>query len=93
MINEIFDFINKTGSAEVIPLKLKDFKKQAMKSGYLIGTGVNSKIIRLPGNKTARYDIYSAERMKELNVPEIIEPDFMEEASIDKNGKIIGGVF
>ena len=26
MINEIFDFVNKTGSAEVIPLKLKDFK-------------------------------------------------------------------
>ena len=24
MINEIFDFINKTGSAEVVPLKLKD---------------------------------------------------------------------
>lgn len=89
MINEIFDFVNRTGSAEIIPLKLKDFKKQAMKSGYLIGTGVNSKIIRIPGNKTVRYDVYSAERMKELNVPAIIEPDLMEEVSIDKNGKVI----
>lgn len=92
MINEIFDFVNKTGSAEVIPLKLKDFKKQAMKAGYLIGTGRTSKTLR-DGNKLVRYDVYSAERMKELNVPEIIEPDFMEEANIDNNGKIIGGVF
>lgn len=92
MINEIFDFVNKTGSAEVIPLKLKDFKKQAMKAGYLIGTGRTSKTLR-DGNKLVRYDVYSIERMKELNVPEIIEPDFIEEANIDKNGKIIGGVF
>lgn len=92
MINEIFDFVNKTGSAEVIPLKLKDFKKQAMKAGYLIGTGRTSKTLR-DGNKLVRYDVYSIERMKELNVPDIIEPDFIEEANIDKNGKIIGGVF
>ena len=92
MINEIFDFVNKTGSAEVIPLKLKDFKKQAMKAGYLIGTGRTSKTLR-DGNKIVRYDIYSVERMKELNVPAIIEPDFMEEANIDRNGKIIDGVF
>lgn len=92
MINEIFDFINKTGSAEVIPLKLKDFKKQAMKAGYLIGTGPTSKVIKVNG-KSVRYDIYSIERMKELNVPEIIEPDFIEEANIDKDGKIIQGVF
>lgn len=92
MINEIFDFVNKTGSAEVIPLKLKDFKKQAMKAGYLIGTGTSSKVIFV-NKKSVRYDIYSVERMKELNIPAIIEPDFMEEANIDKNGKIIGGVF
>ena len=92
MINEIFDFVNKTGSAEVIPLKLKDFKKQAMKAGYLIGTGASSKVIFI-NKKSVRYDIYSIERMKELNVPAIIEPDFMEEANIDRNGKIIDGVF
>lgn len=92
MINEIFDFINKTGSAEVVPLKLKDFKKQAIKAGYLIGTGKTSKPLR-DGNKIVRYDVYSIERMKELNVPEIIEPDFIEEANIDKDGKIIQGVF
>lgn len=92
MINEIFDFINKTGSAEVIPLKLKDFRKQATKAGYLIGTGSKSKVIFV-NKKSVRYDVYSVERMKELNVPEIIEPDFMEEANIDRNGKVIDGVF
>lgn len=92
MINEIFDFINKTASAEVVPLKLKDFKKQAMKAGYLIGTGTSSKVIFV-NKKSIRYDVYSAERMKELNIPQIIEPDFAEEASIDKDGKIIQGVF
>ena len=90
MINEIFDFVNKTGSAEVIPLKLKDFKKQAMKAGYLIGTGANSKTIRIPGNKTVRCDIYSAERMKELNVPAIIEPDFIED---NEAGSKVVGIF
>jgi len=92
MINEIFDFINKTASAEVVPLKLKDFKKQAMKAGYLIGTGTSSKVIFV-NKKSIRYDVYSVERMKELNIPQIIEPDFAEEASIDKDGKIIQGVF
>lgn len=92
MLNEIFDFINKTGSAEVIPLKLKDFKKQAMKAGYLIGTGSKSKVLR-KGNKSIRYDVYDSEKMKKLNVEMIIEPDFMEEVEIDGKGKIIGGVF
>lgn len=92
MINEIFDFINRTGSAEVVPLKLKDFRKQAMKSGYLIGTGAASKVINING-KSARFDVYSIDRMKELNVPAIIEPDFMEEANIDRNEKVIDGVF
>jgi len=88
MINEIFDFVNRTGSAEIIPLKLKDFKKQAMKSGYLIGTGAKSKVFFI-NSKSVRYDIYSVDRMKELNIPAIIEPDLMEEMDVDKNGKVI----
>ena len=63
-----------------------------MKARYLIGTGPTSKVIKVNG-KSVRYDIYSTERMKELNIPQIIEPDFAEEVSIDKDGKIIQGVF
>lgn len=84
MINEIFDFVNKTGSAEVVPLKLRDFKKQATKSGYLINQ--NSKVIKI-NNKAVRFDEYDKQRMKELVVPAIIEPDFLQE------GKVIEGIF
>lgn len=84
MINEIFDFVNRTGSAEVVPLKLRDFKKQATKSGYLINQ--NSKVIKI-NNKAVRFDEYDKQRMKELVVPAIIEPDFLQE------GKVIEGIF
>ena len=61
-----------------------------MKAGYLTRTGANSKTIRIQGNKTVRFDIYSAERMKELNVPAIIEPDFMED---NEAGSKVVGIF
>lgn len=44
MIDEIFKFIKDYGSADVIPLKLKDFRKQAIKSGYI--TKINAKQAR-----------------------------------------------
>lgn len=87
MINEIHDFVNRIGSAELVPLKLRDFKKQAKKSGYMYQ---ESKVLRIE-NKTIRYDEYNADRMKELNINSIIEPDFAE-VSIEES-KIIEGVF
>ena len=59
-----------------------------MKAGYLIGTGAKSKVFFIE-RKSVRYDVYSIDRMKELNIPSIIEPDFMEEVNIDKSGKVI----
>lgn len=87
MINEIHDFVNRIGSAELVPLKLRDFKKQAKKSGYMYQ---ESKVLRIE-NKTIRYDEYNADRMKELNINSIIEPDFAE-VSIEES-KVIEGVF
>ena len=87
MINEIFDFVNKVGSAEIIPLKLKDFRKQAQKSGYILNTG---KVIKSAG-KTMRYDEYSRERLQELKLNAIIEPDFTDVT--EEENKIIQGVF
>lgn len=87
MINEIFDFVNKVGSAEIIPLKLKDFRKQAQKSGYILNTG---KVIKFAG-KTMRYDEYSRERLQELKLNAIIEPDFTDVT--EEENKIIQGVF
>ena len=87
MLNEIFDFVNKVGSAEIIPLKLKDFRKQAQKGGYIIDTG---KVIKFAG-KTMRYDEYSRERLQELKLNAIVEPDFTDVT--EEENKIIQGVF
>lgn len=86
MLNQIHNFVNKVGSAEVIPLKAKDFKKQAKKAGYL--EGLSTKIIKV-NNKNTRFDSYNAERMKELNIPAIIENDF----TLVEDTKVIEGVF
>lgn len=88
MINQIFDFVKKLDSAEVVPLKLRDFKKQAAKAGYIKST--SSKVIKVT-NKTIRFDEYNRERMQALNIPSIIEPDFT--LVTHEDGKVIGGVF
>ena len=36
MINQIHVFVNEVGSAELVPLKASDFKKQAKKAGIPI---------------------------------------------------------
>lgn len=86
MLNQIHNFVNKVGSAEVVPLKARDFKKQAKKAGYL--EGLSNKNIKI-GGKSIRFDTYNTERMKELNIPAIIENDF----TLVEDSKIIEGVF
>lgn len=86
MINQIHNFVNKIGSAEVVPLKCKDFKRQAKKSGYLVKT--TAKQIKT-GGSPRWFDEYSKERMKELNIHSIIEPDF----TLEEDSKVINGVF
>lgn len=87
MLNEIFDFVNRVGSAEIIPLKLKDFKKQAQKGGYIIDTG---KVIKVAG-KSMRYDEYNRERLQELKLNAIVEPDFTDVT--EEENRVIQGVF
>ncbi|MGN1358684.1 MAG: CHC2 zinc finger domain-containing protein [Bacilli bacterium] len=88
MINQIHMFINQVGSAEVTPLKLRDFKKQAHKSGYLLQT--SAKQVKIKG-RNIRFDSYSKERMRELDVSSIVVPEF-EEVSPEEQ-KVIDGVF
>lgn len=90
MINQICMFVNQVGSAEVIPLKLRDFKKQAQKSGYFLKS--SAKQIKVD-NKPVRFDEYSKERMRELKVYSIIEPDLTEIPMTENDKKIIDGVF
>lgn len=90
MINQICMFVNQVGSAEVIPLKLRDFKKQATKSGYFIKS--SAKQIKIE-NKPVRFDEYSKERMRELKVYSIVEPDLAEIPTSEQDKKVIGGMF
>ncbi|MDS0525477.1 CHC2 zinc finger domain-containing protein [Clostridium sp. SHJSY1] len=90
MINQIHMFVKTVGSAELIPLKAKDFKKQATKAGYLIKA--SAKQIKLDGvNK--KFDEYSKDKMQELKVYAIVEPELEEAILTDAEKKVIDGVF
>ncbi|MDU7365399.1 CHC2 zinc finger domain-containing protein [Clostridium sp.] len=76
MINLIYEHTQRFG-ADIIPLKLKDFKKQAKKAGYLINESVPTSMKQPAGNfKTVRMDEYNAEKLRQLKLFEIVEPIF-----------------
>lgn len=88
LINEIFRFVKDYGSAEVVPLKLRDFKKQATKAGYIRNT--SAKQIRIDGQQVW-FDLYNREKLKELNVTSIIEPDLIAEAVTELEQNMFAG--
>lgn len=74
MINQIQEHCSRVG-ADIIPLKLRDFKKQAQKAGYL--KGVANKVVKL-GLKSVRFDTYNMEKLRKLKVNSIAPPEFEE---------------
>ena len=74
MINLIYEHVQRFGS-DVIPLKLKDFKKQSKKAGYIIEESVPTSM-KQPngGHKTVRLDEYDADKLRDLKLFEIVEP-------------------
>lgn len=84
MLNQISAFVNSIGSADVTPLKLRDFKKQAIKSGYIIG--VSDKLIK-QNKKVIRFDTYSKSKLRNLSLDAIVEPDM--QPLIGEENKII----
>ncbi|WP_039237575.1 CHC2 zinc finger domain-containing protein [Clostridium sp. K25] len=72
MINQIHEHVNRVG-ADLIPLKLKDFRKQAQKAGYL--EGLSNKVIKIEG-KPVRFDTYNKDMLRELKVNSIVPPEF-----------------
>ena len=92
MINKICEFCNKVGSAELIPLKLKDFKKQAIKSKYILK---ENKAIRINfyggSSRVIRFDVYNEEKLRKLGCLSLIEAcTGLEEI---KEDKVIQGKF
>ncbi|EJO5346400.1 DNA primase [Clostridium botulinum] len=74
MINQIHEHCNRVG-ADLIPLKLKDFRKQAQKAGYLIKLSGKSITIE---RRTIRFDVYNKEMLQALKVESIVPPDYIE---------------
>ncbi|MCD2345793.1 CHC2 zinc finger domain-containing protein [Clostridium guangxiense] len=71
MLNQIRVYMKNTGLNMHI-LENRDFKKQAMKAGYLTGTA--NKLIRVDG-KIVRFDTYNMEKLRKLKVDAIAPPD------------------
>ncbi|WLF70456.1 CHC2 zinc finger domain-containing protein [Clostridium septicum] len=76
MINLLYEHTTRFGT-DVIPLKLKDFKKQAKKSGYILNESIPTKMKQVNGNwKNVRMDEYDIEKLRDLKMYEIVEPIF-----------------
>nr|WP_269206325.1 CHC2 zinc finger domain-containing protein [Clostridium botulinum] len=71
MLNQLHEHVNRVG-ADLIPLKLKDFRKQAQKAGYL--EGLSNKVIKIEG-KPVRFDTYNKDMLRELKVNSIVPPE------------------
>ncbi|QXE19991.1 CHC2 zinc finger domain-containing protein [Clostridium sp. 001] len=80
MINQINEYINKVGNTDVISLGVKDFRKQAMKAGYL--NGVSNKVIKV-NDKSVKFDTYSKEMLRKLKVNSIIPPELEDVTEVD----------
>ena len=87
MVNQIINFAKTVGAVEFNPLKLKDFKKQATKAGYIIKT--NKKQLRVDG-KPVWFDEYSKEAMRSLNIDSIVEREL---TPVETDGNLIEGIF
>jgi len=78
MINQINIYLRSVNSSW-LPLELGDFRKQAMKAGYLTGKGNKSIFVGLlGGRKTIRYDSCDVQRFRELEVNCIIPQEATE---------------
>jgi len=83
MLNQINEYLRSVNS-NWVPLDFKDFRKQAMKAGYLTGKG--NKSIKVGGGmlaKVIRYDTCDIERFRNLDVNQIIPQDVEDITSLD----------
>ncbi|MCB2309004.1 CHC2 zinc finger domain-containing protein [Clostridium estertheticum] len=83
MINQINVYIREVNS-NWVPLDLKDFRKQAMKAGYLTGKGNKSiNIGTMADRKTVRYDTCDVGMFRKLDVTQILPNDAEEVKGYD----------
>lgn len=79
LVDTLFKYNRDYQSIDINIVKIKDFKKQAKKAGYIVKT--NAKQFRdKDTGSNAWYDEYDTAKLVELEVGEIVECDLMEEA-------------
>jgi energy-coupling factor transporter ATP-binding protein EcfA2 len=84
LIDTLHRYVKEYGSADIVPLKVKDYKKQAKKAGYIIKN--NAKQFRIStgdindAGNNAWFDEYDEDLLQQLNLGSIVECDLMEEA-------------
>ena len=72
MLNQIFMYLKYNDSSDIVPLKLKDFKKQATKAGYILG---NSTVYCSTSAKTIRAEIFNKDMLEKLGCNSILKLD------------------
>lgn len=83
MLNQISEYVRAVNSTW-IPLELKDFRKQAMKAGYIIGKGDKSINVGIGADrKTIRFDTCDIKKFKALDVTSIAPEDVQEVTELD----------
>ncbi|UZW13835.1 hypothetical protein OSC52_18695 [Clostridium pasteurianum] len=74
MFNQILEHIKRVGLKKQI-LEVKDFKKQAKLAGYILK--LSARVLRVD-SKSTKFDVYNIDKLKKLEVDEIIPPDIQE---------------
>lgn len=79
LVDTLFKYQRDYQSIDINMVKIKDFKKQAKKSGYILKANVKQIRDKETG-VNAWFDEYDTSKLVELNVGEIVECDLMGEA-------------
>jgi hypothetical protein len=79
LVDTLFKYQRDYQSVDINMVKIKDFRKQAKKSGYLLKVNEKQFTDKDTGAKPW-YDEFNTDKLIELGVGEIVECDLMEEA-------------
>ncbi|NFH91948.1 DNA primase [Clostridium botulinum] len=97
IIDAIHKYIKDYQSADLVPLKIRDFKKQAKKAGYIVKN--NAKQFRINTSDStiganAWFDEYDRKMLQKLRLTAIVEcSDDLEEIVSEFEQKVIDNVF
>lgn len=98
IIDAIHKYIKDYQSADLVPLKIKDFKKQAKKAGYIVKN--NAKQFRINTSDStiganAWFDEYDRKMLQKLRLTAIVEcsDDDLEEIVSNVENNVINNVF